>query len=142
VLLKKLPITPNPPVLRTDFSNPSAWGSVCALIREPSPEFGFQAHVDFVDDAQFEGVTASRALELIPEGRDYTLMFIVDGIALSHPEHPIVVVDLFEKPGSSFRVIPSEMWAVENNLSLANMDFDDFANSVGHDGIFRGFPEA
>jgi hypothetical protein len=31
------------------------------------------------------------------------------------------------------------MASVENNLSIANMDFIDFAESVDEDGIFRGF---
>jgi hypothetical protein len=46
----------------------------------------------------------------------------------------------FVELGRTFRVIPSEMWDVENNLSLANMDFPEFAGSTGPDGIFRGFP--
>ena len=33
------------------------------------------------------------------------------------------------------------VWDQWNNLSIANMDFDDFANSVDHDGVFRGFPQ-
>jgi hypothetical protein len=33
------------------------------------------------------------------------------------------------------------MWGVENNLSIANMDFEEFADAVGPDGIFRGFPQ-
>jgi hypothetical protein len=31
------------------------------------------------------------------------------------------------------------MWGVENNLSLANMDWEDFAATVDEDGVFRGF---
>ena len=30
---------------------------------------------------------------------------------------------------------------VENNLSIANMGFDEFANTAGPDGIFRGAPD-
>jgi hypothetical protein len=33
----------------------------------------------------------------------------------------------------------SEIWAVENNLSLGNMDFEDFAGAVDANGVFRGF---
>ncbi|GAB4214988.1 MAG: hypothetical protein OHK0012_14070 [Synechococcales cyanobacterium] len=61
-------------------------------------------------------------------------------MTLSNPEQPILVVDLIHEPGRTFRVIPGEIWAVENNLSIANMDFHDFANSVDPDGVFRGFP--
>jgi hypothetical protein len=32
------------------------------------------------------------------------------------------------------------MWGVENNLSIANMDFQDFVDYVDLDGVFRGFP--
>jgi hypothetical protein len=38
-----------------------------------------------------------------------------------------------------FRCIPAEMWGVENNLNIANMDWEDFADEVDADGIFRGF---
>lgn len=41
--------------------------------------------------------------------------------------------------GRTFRIIPSEMWGIENNLSIANMDFRDFADSADADGVFRGF---
>lgn len=49
------------------------------------------------------------------------------------------MVDLDDEPGRTFRVIPRELWSVENNLSIANMDYRDFADSVGADGVFRGF---
>jgi hypothetical protein len=33
------------------------------------------------------------------------------------------------------------MWGVENNLSIANMDYSEFADEVDPDGVFRGFPK-
>jgi hypothetical protein len=36
--------------------------------------------------------------------------------------------------------VPSRACDIENNLSLANMAFHDFADSVDPDGVFRGFP--
>jgi len=68
-------------------------------------------------------------------------MFIVDRIALTHPDHPILVVDLYDEGGRTFRIIPSEMCPVWGNLWLGNLDFDDFADHVDKDGIFRGFPK-
>jgi len=68
-------------------------------------------------------------------------MFVVDHTTMTHEEHPVVVLDLWREPGRTFRVIPSQVWSVENNLSIANMDFFEFANNVGDDGIFRGFPK-
>ncbi|WP_405166656.1 hypothetical protein OG203_17100 [Nocardia sp. NBC_01499] len=37
------------------------------------------------------------------------------------------------------RVIAEELWSIENNISLADMDWDEFASAADDDGIFRGF---
>lgn len=50
------------------------------------------------------------------------------------------MVDLYDDPGRTFWVIPREMRSVENNLSNANMDYREFADSVAAAGVFRGFP--
>ena len=80
--------------------------------------------------------------QLLSATRDYahTFLFVADRVALSDPEQPILVVDLHHEPGRAFRVIPSQAWGVENNLSIANMDFIEFADSTDPDGVFRGFP--
>ena len=138
--MKHLPETKNALVLRTDFSDAAAWEAMCAAIREPVGEF--RAYVDFVSDPAYAGITTEQLLSLLPPGAHHTFIFIVDRLALSHPDQPILVVDLYTEPGRTFRVIPSEMWGVENNLSIANLDFAEFAESTDHEGIFRGFPES
>lgn len=136
----KLPKTEESLVLRTDFSNDTAWEMVCAAIRAPVTWRGlqFQAYVECVSDRAFEGVTPEQLASI---QTDYSFVFLVDSTTITHPEHPILVVDLFEEPGRAFRVIPSEAWGVENNLSIANMDFIDFVDTVDDDGVFRGFEE-
>ena len=134
---KSLPVTQDSLVLRTDFSNDSAWHLVCADVQAPVGDF--RAFVECVSDPEFAGVTPAELASLQPERSEHSFVFIVDGITLSSPEHPIVVVDLIGEPGRWFRVVPREAWAVQNNLSLANMDFVDFADSVDPDGVFRGF---
>ncbi len=136
--MKTIPETNEALVLRTDFSNTAAWEAVCVAIQKPVGDF--RAYVDFLSDPEYEGITTEQLLSLIPQNPYHTLIFIVDQVTLSQPEYPILVVDLYHEPGRTFRVIPSEMWGVENNLSLANMDFDDFAENVDLDGVFRGFP--
>jgi len=59
-------------------------------------------------------------------------------VTLSHAERPILCIDP-SAPQNILRVVPSELWGIENNLSLANMDWEEFAGSVAADGIFRGF---
>ncbi|HLF89873.1 MAG TPA: hypothetical protein VI451_13065 [Anaerolineales bacterium] len=49
---------------------------------------------------------------------------------------------MYEEYGREFRAIPSQIQGIENNLSIANMDFEEFADSVDEDGVFRGFPES
>lgn len=34
---------------------------------------------------------------------------------------------------------PRELWSVDNNLNIANMDWEEFADNTDGDGIFRGF---
>jgi hypothetical protein len=135
--MKTIPETSHAAVLRTDFSDDDAWDEVCEEIRAPSGEFA--ASVDCVSDRAFEGVTASEVAELVRPDSRHTFLFLVDHDTLADPEHPVLVVDLYSDPGRSFRVIPSELWGVENNLSLANMDFEEFADAVDRDGVFRGF---
>ncbi len=126
-------------VLRTDFSDDAAWESICAAIRQPAGEF--QAFVECLSDPAYEGLTVEQLIALVPED-SRSFMFVVDRTSLTHADHPVLVVDLLGEPGRTFRVIPSEMWGVESNLSIANMDFHEFADNVDKDGIFRGFPRS
>jgi hypothetical protein len=135
--MKHIPETHNALVLRTDFSDAAAWEAMCAAIQKPHG--AFRAFVDFVDDSEYNSIAIDQVLALIPPASNHTFMFMVDGTALSQADHPILVVDLNEERGRTFRVIPSQMWDVENNLSLAILDFAEFADAVDTDGIFRGF---
>lgn len=127
-------------VLRTDFSNEPAWEGICRSIEAPEGELGLRANVEFISDPAYVGLPPGEVPTICPAG--VAFLFIVDGVAISHPEHPILVLDLWELPGRSFRVIPSEMWGVQNNLSIANIGFGEFADAADQDGIFRGFQEA
>lgn len=99
------------------------------------------AYVEFLSDLAYENISVEEIVTLNSQSPYRSYLFVVDNVALSHPEHPILVIDLFSQPGHTFRVIPTEMWSVENNLSIANMDFEDFTDSADPDGIFRGFSE-
>ena len=139
--MKKLPKSDNSLLLRTDFSDDAAWYALCDAVQAPSNE-GFQARVDAISDPAYDGLTVERLVAVAPKGGDHTFAFIVDRLTLANPEHPVLVVDLYDQPGRTFRVIPREMWGVENNLSIANMDYFEFADNADPDGVFRGFPQA
>ena len=139
--MKQIPNTEHALVLRTDFSNQATWDSICAAIRRPNDVYNFIAYVHFLDDEGYSGITKERLLALIPNDYNQTYIIVVDQTTISHPEHPLLIVDLFEEnTGNEFRAIPSQIQWIENNLSIGNMDSEEFAEAVGEDGIFRGFP--
>jgi hypothetical protein len=140
--MKPIPETEHPLVLRTDFSNQSAWERICAEIQKPVGIFRFRANVGFLDDVEYSGITKVELLELIPEDYSHSFIILVDQMAISHPDHSLLVVDLYEKSGREFRAVPSQVQSIENNLSIANMDFEEFAGAVEEDGVFRGFPKS
>jgi hypothetical protein len=138
--MKPLPDSEQSLALRTDFSDDAAWTSLCSAMREPSEE-GFCANVECVSDAAYDGLPVEWLVSQAATGRTPPYVFLVDSITLNHPERPIMVVDLFDEPGRTLRVVPGQLWGVENNLSIANMDYAEFADNADADGIFRGFPQ-
>jgi hypothetical protein len=139
--MKSIPKTENPLVLRTDFSDQAAWDRICKMIRKPVGIFRFRANVEFLDDKEYIDLTKDELLGLIPKNYNHNFMVIVDRTAVSLPDHPLLIVDLYESSGKEFRAIPSRVQSIENNLSIANMDFEEFAEAVDRDGVFRGFPK-
>jgi hypothetical protein len=133
-----LPRTEDTPVLRTDFSDPKAWDAVRVVVEAPK-EHGFQAYVTFVDDPAYRGLTPEQVVELEDDDFEHAIVVLADEAALASPEMPLLVVDLVEEPGQTLRVVARELYAIDNNLSIANMDFSEFADAAAPDGIFRGF---
>ncbi|WP_433322996.1 DUF6924 domain-containing protein [Spirillospora sp. CA-294931] len=136
--MKTLPTAHAPLVIRTDFSDASRWDEAVAALTATN-EDGFMADVQIVDDPAFRDLPADRLRESLPEGYDMGLFGVVDATALASAETPVLVVDLGDEPGRTLRVIATEYWGIENNVSLGNMDFAEFAESVDPDGVFRGF---
>ena len=133
---KALPSSDIPLLIRTDFSNQEAWSGLCERIQRPHELF--RASLVFIDDPDFAGL-ASGDLQARGYYDHQTFAFFADHMTMTHPEHPVLVVFVFEDAHVEFRAIPSEIPGIENNLSLGNMDPEEFAESAGADGIFRGF---
>jgi Domain of unknown function (DUF6924) len=96
-----------------------------------------------VSDPAFDGADWQAIQAAVPvSDTGASVLFIADSVALGTAQQPILVVALGE--GSSetpFRTLPSELWAIENNLNIANMDWQEFAAAVDEDGVFRGFED-
>ncbi|MFE9058456.1 DUF6924 domain-containing protein [Streptomyces mutabilis] len=125
-------------VLRTDFNDDAAWVSVQAAIdaADGSP------HATYVSDPRFTDVSIQA---LIDEGTatedddDLAYVFLADTATMTDPSSPLLAVDLYDEPGRTFRVPARWYPEVSANLSIANMDFADFADAVDGSGTFRGW---
>jgi len=100
---------------------------------------GFNANVRFIEEEGYSGLTGQELLKRLPDLKEYGCVFVADQTAMPTAEHHLLVLDPSNPKGNTFRVIPSLAWAVENNLSLANMDYSEFADAVDSDGVFRDF---
>ncbi len=138
--MKQIPETKDAPVLRTDFSDQITWENIRAEILKPVGIFRFRANVEFIDDIDFANISKDQLLEIVPTDYNHSFIIIVDAAAISYPEHPLLIVDVFDRSAHEFRALPGQIQGIENNLSIANMDFEEFADSVDEDGVFRGFP--
>ena len=126
------------PVIRTDFTDEATWKKIQKEVAAINI-MGFSANVRFVNEKRYSGLTGQELLQSIPSLNEYGCVFVADAMTMSTAEHHLLVLDPFNPTGETFRVIPSEAWGVENNLSLANMDYIEFADSADSDGVFRGF---
>lgn len=125
-------------VLRTDFSDEETWRAVCAEMLAETAD-GFRAYVDLVEDRSFEGLGTEALLSAASDEYGWGFLIVGDHVTMAEPGHPFLVLDLFREPGRSFRALPREIQSIENNLSISNMDFHEFADSADADGVFRGF---
>ncbi|MGW5384413.1 DUF6924 domain-containing protein [Nocardia sp. NPDC003963] len=132
-------------LIRTGFGDDDAWRVVAALAMAPGTgeEAEFVATLTCIDNPENDGLSADALLDRIGD-RPIYFAFLADTVTLTDPEHPIVAVDTGpaetgHERGRTVRIVPSEMWGIENNLSIANMDFADFADAAEPDGVFRGF---
>ena len=143
IAMADLPETRGVPVVRADFANDALWTQLKEEIASPTDD-GFLANVEFVEDRSLAGLDEARIVEAVPRAYphhyEHPVMFVVDGVTVSSPDHPLLVIDLSEGDASEpFRSVPRQVQAIENNLSIANMDFFEFADSADADGVFRGF---
>jgi hypothetical protein len=132
---KSIPKTDKALLIRTDYSNEEYWRSLNEIVQNPGNYF---TEVEIVNNKKLESANLEEIMALVQNATKHTFMFIVDSIAINHPEKPILVVDLFTSPGQSFRIVASKLWLVINNLSIANLGFEDFKENVDKENIYRG----
>jgi len=94
----KIPPSESALLIRTDFSDESAWQKLLSEVRDPADPFIF--NMEIVDNGANSSATVDQLMEAIPETYPHSFMVVADSMAISQPEHPLLVVDLFEERGS------------------------------------------
>lgn len=150
-------------LVRADWTDETAWASIVKAVNTPvdvggrgdRDEFATPDHV-VLEDAGFEGAAADTlAAAIAALGHEGGYVLLADHVAMSEAaageEITLLYIDLgvrdaehaelFDSDnGRSFRCAVREVAAIEMNLSIANMDFSEFANYADdRGGVFRGF---
>ncbi|WP_121710113.1 hypothetical protein [Streptomyces sp. E5N91] len=145
--------------VRTDFSDEAAWQALRTVVETPAEaedddddDEEFLASLHIVDDPAYRDLTAEQVLALTPA--EDSLVVIADNRALTEAEMPLLAVYTGDedddaetekendgrKPSyQELRVVATELHSIENNISMANMDWEEFVNAAEEGGVFRGF---
>jgi len=143
------------PLIRTDFSSDDAWQSVVDEVSKADivgDGDAYEPNIAAISDPGFASATSEvlagawprdhhgyvmladeRSMREAPDGGELTVEFI-DLSATEEDEAEFGWVY-----GRTFRSVAREVAGIEANLSIANMDFSDFADSADDYGVFRGF---
>ncbi|HEX3624434.1 MAG TPA: hypothetical protein VH280_03310 [Verrucomicrobiae bacterium] len=159
--MRALPPTDKTLLVRTDFSNDKVWDEIRSTASQPGPDFqealgllsdvheaagepldGIETNLHVVDDREYEGATVEQLVEALGDDGNHTLMIVVDQNAIRDPNHSVLIVDLTWERGRTFRALPSCVFEVESNLSIGNMDWEEFVNGADDSGVYRGFGDA
>jgi hypothetical protein len=135
--MKIIPTTETAQIIRTDFSDQTAWEKLTTKLQHPADPFIF--NIEILDDHDYHRATVKQLLAALPPDYPHSFLVIADSMAISQSDYPLLIIDLREEPGRQFRAIATEVPSIDNNLSIANMDFADFSSAVDTDGVFRGF---
>lgn len=147
-------------LVRTDFSNDAAWQRVVTAVTaeadfepdDPDSEDGYSPGIEPLEDAAFDGATGE-TLTATANGETFGFVLIADARSMreaaSDGELTVVWLDLSVEAddaeefgwifGREFRCLVEEVASIEANLSISNMEFEEFADSAHEDGVFRGF---
>ncbi|MFJ1787716.1 DUF6924 domain-containing protein [Streptomyces anulatus] len=146
-----------PLVIRTDYTDDSAWREVVAeLDRVAGSEGRSESPAHLVDDRRWDGATSDEALVAAARDEELSVVFLADGVTMRSPLRPLLALDLGadddhdldpvyyrelidSPPPRDVRVVPDAVHMVHGNLQLANLDFPEFAEAAAADpeGVVR-----
>ncbi|MEV0736767.1 hypothetical protein AB0I51_12545 [Streptomyces sp. NPDC050549] len=128
--------TERTPLLRTDFSDDSAWQAVRAAVEAPVGGGLARACTESVDDRRLADLTSEQILASIPHHAPYAVVIVADGRTMTEAARPMLVIGLADR--SELRCVPEALWALLSDTGVKGMGLAEFLDDVGGDGLFRG----
>lgn len=138
--------------MRNDFSDDHAWEWIAAeIVSAYQPNFDpttdnavemLNDRFDVLDDHSLYGSTGEQIAATVtrdyPHESGHPAFFVVDSRSIHDNKHPVVVVSKNERDVARvFRCLQNLVYMITSNLDLANLDFDELAQSADPDGVVR-----
>lgn len=129
-------------LVRTDYSDDRAWQAAVSAATAVYEGDDFErtgANLRPVESPALANLTPGELVSL-QRGGYLSVLAVAD--AQTMRDQTLQFVNLNEldaEVGRTFRSVPSEVEPIVANLSLANMDFAEFADKADPDGVFRAF---
>ncbi|WP_329281363.1 DUF6924 domain-containing protein [Streptomyces sp. NBC_01451] len=146
-------------VVRTDYGDEAAWQAVAAELAQPWGDDGeFEASVHLIDDPAWADLGPDEVLNAARRDENLSVVFLADRVTMQSVHHALLALDIAEEEDEDldpkyyqaiidspqpreFRTVPAGVHDVHANLSIANMDFAEFAEaaSADPDRTYRSF---
>ncbi|MBQ0892693.1 hypothetical protein KBX37_06170 [Micromonospora sp. U56] len=124
-------------VLRTDFADDAAWEALKTALHT----WGGHDSATCVSDPNYASLSLQDLVDAdnaASHDDKLIYLFFADATTMTDVERPLLAVDLAHEPGRTFRVPPRWFTDVSANLTIANLDFDEFADAADSSGTYRG----
>ncbi|MGW8884617.1 DUF6924 domain-containing protein [Streptomyces sp. NPDC055749] len=144
-------------IIRTDYRDEVAWQAVVADLAQPwGGDSKFEPSVHLVDDPAWADLTPDEVLKEARQDENLSVVFLADRVTMHSADHALLALDIAEEEDldpmyyqelidsrlpREFRTVPAGVHDVHANLSIANMDFAEFAEAAfaDPDRIYRPF---
>lgn len=121
-------------LVRTDFSDQGTWEALQAALDTPA-EDGSLAHLSLVEQRRWDHASVD---DLAAAAPPHVLLAVADATTFSTPEMPLLVLERVDDRVRQVRVASRAVASVVVDLSTSSTDWEDVADGVDADGVFRG----
>jgi hypothetical protein len=143
-------------IIRTDYNDDATWQAVVTGLTQPWGENGeFEAHVHLIDDPAWADATPDEVLTAVRRDENLSVVFVADRVTMQSADCAVLACDVWAEdeeldpmyyqelidspPPREFCTAPAAVHDVHANLSIANVDFEEFAEAASADpeGVLR-----